>query len=292
VAAEDLRRLDVYCVCEANALGLVCLLPDGTFNAHRSFSVDEQFRILATITSDMEDVELPHAAKKSKSCSPPRIDPAPNASESAMPQTASSPRMDSTSDIQHQACEQVAAVPPASAQNAGGEEDANRVCNEQKQEGGDNAGGNVVPGSRAQTGSGSRMKHEDAMEFLERVREVFADRPFIYNSFLAVMKEFKDQTISTDGVINRVKLLFKGHPDLLQGFNLFLPPAYRIKVEAESPPNNAVAKIEDQKAQQFAAAYKYVTKVKKRFIAAPHTYKEFLTVLHKYAPSSSYVDIL
>jgi paired amphipathic helix protein Sin3a len=139
-----------------------------------------------------------------------------------------------------------------------------------------------VPGARAPTAAGNRMKHEDAMEFLERVRDIFSDRPFIYNSFLAVMKEFKDQTITTDGVINRVKLLFKGHPDLLQGFNLFLPPAYRIRVDAESPPNTTQTKIEDQKAQQFASAYKYVTKVKKRFIAAPHTYKEFLTVLHKY----------
>ena len=130
----------------------------------------------------------------------------------------------------------------------------------------------------------SRLTHEDAMDFLDRVREVFSDRPFIYNNFLAVMKEFKDQTISTDGVINRVKLLFKGHPDLLQGFNLFLPPAYRINVEAESPPNTAVAQIEDQKAQQFAAAYQYVTKVKERFVAAPHTYKEFLTVLGRYDP--------
>ena len=47
----------------------------------------------------------------------------------------------------------------------------------------------------------SRLTHEDAMDFLDRVREVFSDRPFIYNNFLAVMKEFKDQTISTDGVI-------------------------------------------------------------------------------------------
>jgi paired amphipathic helix protein Sin3a len=137
-----------------------------------------------------------------------------------------------------------------------------------------------------------RMKHEDAMEFLERVRDIFADRPFIYNSFLAVMKEFKDQSINTDGVINRVKLLFKGHPDLLQGFNLFLPPPYRIKVEAESPPDTATAKIEDRKAQQFASAYRYVTKVKKRFATAPHTYKEFLTVLHKYQMVHRSVDLV
>jgi paired amphipathic helix protein Sin3a len=136
------------------------------------------------------------------------------------------------------------------------------------------------------------MKHGDAMEFLEHVRDIFADRPFIYNSFLAVMKEFKDGTITTDGVIHRVKLLFKGHSDLLQGFNRFLPPSYRIPVEAELPITTADAKIEDRKAQQFASAYKYVTKVKKRFTAKPHIYKEFLAVLHKYQMVHRSVDLV
>jgi paired amphipathic helix protein Sin3a len=140
--------------------------------------------------------------------------------------------------------------------------------------------------------SGGRMKHEDAMEFLERVRDIFSDRPFIYNSFLGVMKEFKEQTITTDGVIDRVKVLFRGHSDLLQGFNMFLPPACRIRVEAESPPTTAHAEVEDKKAQQFASAYKYVNKVKKRFKAAPHTYKEFLTVLQKYQMVHRSVDLV
>ncbi len=154
----------------------------------------------------------------------------------------------------------------------------------------------IVGGSEPQDGDAAAserpLTHEDAVEFLNRVREMFSDRPFIYNSFLAVMKEFRDQTITTDDVINRVKLLFKGHRDLLQGFNLFLPPAYRIRVEAESPPATAHAHIDDRKAQQFANAYKYVTKVKKRFAAEPHTYKEFLTVLHNYQALHRSVDLV
>ena len=120
------------------------------------------------------------------------------------------------------------------------------------------------------------MKHEDALEYLERVRDTFAGLPHIYNSFLAVMRDFKGQTITTEGVINRVKLLFNGYPDLVQGFNMFLPPAYRIKVEAaqESAANTP---------QHFASAHKFVAKVKQRFHDAPHTYHEFLSVLHKYA---------
>lgn len=37
-------------------------------------------------------------------------------------------------------------------------------------------------------------------------------------------------SIDTPGVINRVSTLFRGHPDLIVGFNTFLPPGYKIEV--------------------------------------------------------------
>lgn len=43
-------------------------------------------------------------------------------------------------------------------------------------------------------------------------------------------------SIDTPGVINRVSQLFHGHPDLVLGFNAFLPPGYRIEI-----PKNGMA---------------------------------------------------
>jgi paired amphipathic helix protein Sin3a len=54
----------------------------------------------------------------------------------------------------------------------------------------------------------------------------------VYNDFLDIMKEFKSQSIDTPGVISRVSHLFKGHPELIVGFNTFLPPGYKIEVQA------------------------------------------------------------
>lgn len=42
---------------------------------------------------------------------------------------------------------------------------------------------------------------------------------------------FSYYSIDTPGVINRVSQLFKGHPDLIMGFNTFLPPGYKIEVQ-------------------------------------------------------------
>ncbi|WOO83690.1 Paired amphipathic helix protein pst1 [Vanrija pseudolonga] len=69
----------------------------------------------------------------------------------------------------------------------------------------------------------------DALSYLDQVKIQFADQPEVYNRFLDVMKEFKGQVIDTPGVIDRVSTLFRGHPSLIQGFNTFLPPGYRIE---------------------------------------------------------------
>ncbi|TPX35347.1 hypothetical protein SmJEL517_g02267 [Synchytrium microbalum] len=79
---------------------------------------------------------------------------------------------------------------------------------------------------------------KDALSYLDQVKNQFGDQPDVYNRFLDIMKEFKSQSIDTPGVINRVSTLFRGHPNLITGFNTFLPPGYRI--EATNDPLNPI----------------------------------------------------
>lgn len=51
------------------------------------------------------------------------------------------------------------------------------------------------------------------------------------------MKDFKSATIDTPGVIERVSTLFAGNPNLIQGFNTFLPPGYKIECGTNGDPN-------------------------------------------------------
>lgn len=78
-------------------------------------------------------------------------------------------------------------------------------------------------------------KVQHALGYLEKVKIRFAKQPIVYSQFLDIMKEFKSQSIDTDGVIHRVKTLFKGNKGLILGFNQFLPPGY--KIELVSPLN-------------------------------------------------------
>ncbi|XP_044744116.1 paired amphipathic helix protein Sin3a isoform X2 [Coccinella septempunctata] len=76
-----------------------------------------------------------------------------------------------------------------------------------------------------------RLKVEDALSYLDLVKFKFNSKPQVYNDFLDIMKEFKSQSIDTPGVIERVSNLFDGFPDLIVGFNTFLPPGYKIEVQ-------------------------------------------------------------
>ncbi|CAH2293301.1 paired amphipathic helix Sin3b [Pelobates cultripes] len=71
---------------------------------------------------------------------------------------------------------------------------------------------------------------EDALSYLDQVKIRFGSDPATYNGFLEIMKEFKSQSIDTPGVIRRVSQLFHEHPDLMLGFNAFLPLGYKIEL--------------------------------------------------------------
>lgn len=86
-----------------------------------------------------------------------------------------------------------------------------------------------------------------------------------------IQTEFKSQAIDTEGVIKRVKTLFKGNRSLILGFNQFLPPGYHIEMDPEPKPT-----------MEFNHAVQYVAKIKHRFKNQPQIYGEFLDILHDY----------
>ncbi|XP_066262316.1 paired amphipathic helix protein Sin3a-like [Euwallacea similis] len=87
------------------------------------------------------------------------------------------------------------------------------------------------PQQQQSPSSFQRLKVEDALSYLDLVKYKFGSKPQVYNDFLDIMKEFKSQSIDTPGVIERVSSLFKGFPELIVGFNTFLPPGYKIEVQ-------------------------------------------------------------
>ncbi|EYU34691.1 hypothetical protein MIMGU_mgv1a0002561mg, partial [Erythranthe guttata] len=138
-----------------------------------------------------------------------------------------------------------------------------------------NGGGESVTDAAVDPGSAQKLTTNDALTYLKNVKDRFQDQREKYDKFLDVMKDFKAQRIDTAGVIARVKDLFKGHPNLILGFNTFLPKGYEITLtdEEEAPPKRTV---------EFEEAISFVNKIKKRFQSDDHVYKSFLDILNMY----------
>lgn len=89
----------------------------------------------------------------------------------------------------------------------------------------------------------------DALDYLDRIKNRFLDRPEVYHQFLGVMREYKAQTcvilitlrmpwlktssIDTPGAIQQVSILFHGHSELIGAFSMFLPTGYHIETSSD-----------------------------------------------------------
>nr|GEV80840.1 paired amphipathic helix protein Sin3-like 2 isoform X1 [Tanacetum cinerariifolium] len=143
--------------------------------------------------------------------------------------------------------------------------------------GGEGGAGTAVGGGAAGVSASSAQKltTSDALTYLKEVKDMFQDQREKYDMFLDVMKDFKAQRVDTAGVIARVKELFRGHNNLIFGFNTFLPKGYEITVieDDETPAKRAV---------EFEEAISFVNRIKKRFLNDDHMYKSFLDILNMY----------
>lgn len=121
----------------------------------------------------------------------------------------------------------------------------------------------------ANGGLNPKLSTADALEYLKAVKDIFQDKTEKYDDFLEVMKDFKSQRIDTNGVISRVKQLFRGHQNLILGFNAFLPRGYEIKPDEKKP-------------VEFETAIGFINKIKGRFHTDDRVYKSFLHILNMY----------
>lgn len=73
-----------------------------------------------------------------------------------------------------------------------------------------------------------------SISYIMNVKKVFADRPEVYTTFMALLKHYHSKKADELHTINRIVALFKTRPDLVLGFNDFLPPGYSLHMYEKS----------------------------------------------------------
>eukprot|EP00958_Prasinococcus_capsulatus_P016239 scaffold1786_cov398-Prasinococcus_capsulatus_cf.AAC.30 len=134
-----------------------------------------------------------------------------------------------------------------------------------REDGGDGLGGSAVgKAHKTAYGSSPRLTPDDALAYLREVKERFWDNRQVHLT-LPPHQTCPSGTerracilprVNTTGVIKRVKELFKGHWELIVGFNAFLPKGYEIELPPQEQQNASKPPVE------FDQAINYVNKIK------------------------------
>ncbi|KAL5057099.1 hypothetical protein RYX36_028703 [Vicia faba] len=124
-----------------------------------------------------------------------------------------------------------------------------------------------------ESGTKKPITSVDAHIYLKEIKDAFKDEKYKYKIFLRAMKDFQIRRIDIEGVMERVKKLFKRHTELLLKFNNFLPDGFEIQ---SSPKKSNMPVINKEDVD------KYLDKVKIRFQHQPYVYDSFLDIMIMY----------
>lgn len=121
----------------------------------------------------------------------------------------------------------------------------------------------------------------DAMLFLSKVKDEYKHDPSTYDQFLELMRDYKHGKVEATGVIRAVSNLFKNKPNLIKGFNDFLPSDFKVW-EIPRRQSMVISTKEPEDLDKQSQAYNYIVRVKKRLSGEPETYRAFLEIIRGY----------
>ncbi|KAJ0242751.1 hypothetical protein HA466_0200370 [Hirschfeldia incana] len=111
-------------------------------------------------------------------------------------------------------------------------------------------------------------------QYLQIVMNKFPDNREIYDKITKLLKDLRLARVRStyNDVISKVSQLFKGHKDLLLGFNKFLPRGYKIKLPKDQT---------QRRKPEFRDAVEFLNKVKAR-LQDEHAFKSFVEILRMF----------
>lgn len=74
---------------------------------------------------------------------------------------------------------------------------------------------------------------EESLQFLDRVRKRFSKKKHVYNSYVAIMRDYNNKMIGTPQMITYICEMLRDHVDLLLDFNAIIPSEFAIYVTSD-----------------------------------------------------------
>ncbi|KAL1888866.1 hypothetical protein Sste5346_009250 [Sporothrix stenoceras] len=74
----------------------------------------------------------------------------------------------------------------------------------------------------------------DALSYVDQVKARLHDKPELYNKFLDILGDYQKKKRNMPDTMRRISSIFAGYPDLINGFDAFMPTGYGVRHESEN----------------------------------------------------------
>ncbi|KAH9477605.1 Paired amphipathic helix protein Sin3-like 2 [Psilocybe cubensis] len=121
----------------------------------------------------------------------------------------------------------------------------------------------------------SSVARDDYNAYLDAVKRAFSDQPAIYDEFLSTLRQWNQNEFSTDILLKRIREMLKGHSDLIQRFNVFLPEG--VTMDASTSTRNDARASTIQKLDTMYRTIRLTEKVLSR--CGQNVYDDMFSIL-------------
>jgi histone deacetylase complex regulatory component SIN3 len=91
------------------------------------------------------------------------------------------------------------------------------------------------------------VEFNDALSYVDQVKARFKDQLEIYEAFLKILQAYQKERKTSVDLYDQITKLFQSAPDLVQGFEAFLPPDHYTQLDSfhQAQIQTAVAAVDD-----------------------------------------------
>ncbi|CAB11171.1 Clr6 histone deacetylase complex subunit Pst2 [Schizosaccharomyces pombe] len=147
--------------------------------------------------------------------------------------------------------------------------------------------------------NGTALPELDIKAFVQKLGQRLCHRPYVYSAFMDVVKALHNEIVDFPGFIERISVILRDYPDLLEYLNIFLPSSYKYLLSNSganftlqfttpsgpvSTPSTYVATYNDLPCT-YHRAIGFVSRVRRALLSNPEQFFKLQDSLRKFKNS-------
>ena len=131
-------------------------------------------------------------------------------------------------------------------------------------------------------------EEQTSWQYIQDVKTTFHSRPSVYQEFVRILSEVRNPDSDKVEIVKRIIMLFDGYPNLILGFNYFLPRYIRLEIQEDAvivkvdEDYDAFGEDDSDNEDDDSPTMRYIRNVKWTYVHHPEVYEQFFKVLKNF----------